>query len=61
MPLLNATKRQTAPEYSQRCYETLLAQESVIGNYFERAVQKNKLPLINIKERKRMIVLIETL
>ena len=61
LPLLNATKRQTAPEYSQNCYETLLRQEVVIGNYFDRAVNKNKSPLFSIKERKRMIVLIETL
>ena len=61
LPLLNATRRQTAPEYSQSCYKTLLDQEVVVGNYFEKSIAANKKPLISIKERKRMIVLIETL
>lgn len=42
LPLLNATRRQTAPEYSQSCYRTLLRQEVVVGNYFDKAVNKNK-------------------
>ena len=61
LPLLNATKRQTAPEYSQSCFNTLLLQEKVVGNYFDKATVKGKKPLISLKERKRMIVLIETL
>ena len=39
----------------------MLRQEQVIGNYSDKAALAGRNPILTMKERKRMIILIETL